>query len=497
MSKALEMRHIAKSFSGNKVLIDVDLSVDKGEVHALLGENGAGKSTLMKILGGIYSKDNGQILIDGSEVQIDSVSDAKKNGISIIHQELMLAPHLSIAENIFMGRELKTKCGMVDLASERQEAQNFLDAYGIALNSKTKLEALTIAQQQMVEIVRAVSFGAKIIVMDEPTSSLSDAEVEILYQMIRRLKSQNVSVIYISHRLNELYEITDKTTVLRDGQHVGTVVTKETERAKLIAMMVGRDLSSYYTKSDHVCNETVLQVEDLSDGRKVKRVSFELKKGEILGVAGLVGAGRSEMVECLFGITHRAKGTVLYKGKQIFFKSPQEAMQAGFGLVPESRKEQGLFLQSGVRFNTTINIISRFLKHFCWNRTREAEIVNEKIRDMNIKVTGPEQIVSKLSGGNQQKVLIGRWLCSSKSILILDEPTRGVDVKTKAEIYALIDQLASEGMSIIMVSSELPEIINMSDRVLVMCGGYGTGVLERAELTQEGIMTLATTEKSA
>ena len=497
VSAVLEMKHIAKSFSGNKVLLDVDLTVEEGEVHALLGENGAGKSTLMKILGGIYTKDAGSILINGREVQIHNVADARDNGISIIHQELMLARHMTIAENVFMGREQKKAGGFGDLARQEAETQRFLDHYGIKLKADTRLDRLTIAQQQMVEIIRAVSFGSRIIVMDEPTSSLSDAEVDILDEMIRILKEQKVSIIYISHRLNELYDIADRTTVLRDGEHVGTVRMKETERAELIAMMVGRDLASYYTKNDNAKDEVVLEVKELSDGKMVKKVSFDLRKGEILGVSGLVGAGRSETVECLFGIRRKVRGTVRFKGREVDFRNPREAMANGFGMVPESRKEQGLFLQSGVRFNTTINVVPRFLKHFIWNRQAEDGIVEGKINDMHIRVTGPEQVVGKLSGGNQQKVLIGRWLCSTQSVLILDEPTRGVDVKTKSEIYALIDQLAASGMSIIMVSSELPEIINMSDRVLVMCNGYSTGILNRDELTQERIMTLATTEIGA
>ena len=497
MSSLLEMKNIANSFSGNKVLIGVNLTVEEGEVHALLGENGAGKSTLMKILGGIYTKDAGEIYINGKEVQIHSVSDSKANGVSIIHQELMLAQHLTIAENVFMGREIKNKSGLVNLKKQEEETQKFLDQYEIGLSADTRLDKLTIAQQQMVEIIRAVSFGAKIIVMDEPTSSLSETEVEILYDMIRTLKKKNVAIIYISHRLNELYDITDRITVLRDGEFVGTVVTKETERAQLISMMVGRDLSSYYTKNDHVVDEIVLKVTDLSDGNKVKNVNFDLKKGEILGIAGLVGAGRSETVECIFGLRHKKSGTIEYQGREIYFKSPREAMKAGFGLVPEDRKQEGLFLQSDVRFNTTINVVDRFMKKLIWKKNKEDQIVQEKIDDMHIKVTGPNQIVSRLSGGNQQKVLIGRWLCSTESVLILDEPTRGVDVKTKAEIYALIDNLAESGLSIIMVSSELPELINMSDRVMVMCNGCSTGILNKDELSQENIMTLATTEVGA
>lgn len=496
MGVLLEMKDIQKSFSDNKVLNRVNLSVEEGEVHALLGENGAGKSTLMKILGGIYTKDSGEIYIRGQKANIYNVISAREYGVSIIHQELMLAQHLTIAENIFMGREI-VKRGMVDLKEQEIRTQVFLDKYGMELKANVQLGKLTIAQQQMIEIIKAVSFGAKIIVMDEPTSSLSEAEVKILYDMIRTLKKESVAIIYISHRLNELYEITDRTTIMRDGEYIGTVVTKQTERDRLISMMVGRDLASYYTKNDHVRDEIVLEVEGISDGHKVKNVSFNLRKGEILGIAGLVGAGRSEVVECLFGISAKKGGSVRYHGKEIVFRNPGEAMSAGFGLVPEDRKKEGLFLQSAVRFNVTINVLFEFLEKLIWRREKEENIVEGKVRDMNIKVTGLEQTVSKLSGGNQQKVLIGRWLCSTKEILILDEPTRGVDVKTKAEIYALIDKLAEQGLSIIMVSSELPELINMSDRVMVMSNGCSTGILYREELSQENIMRLATMEISA
>ena len=485
VSAVLEMKHIAKSFSGNKVLLDVDLTVEEGEVHALLGENGAGKSTLMKILGGIYTKDAGSIFINGREVQIHSVADARDNGISIIHQELMLARHMTIAENVFMGREQKKAGGFVDLARQETETQRFLDQYGIKLKADTRLDRLTIAQQQMVEIIRAVSFGSRIIVMDEPTSSLSDAEVDILYEMIRILKEQKVSIIYISHRLNELYDIADRTTVLRDGEHVGTVRMKETERAELIAMMVGRDLASYYTKNDNAKDEVVLEVKELSDGKMVKKVSFDLRKGEILGVSGLVGAGRSETVECLFGIRRKVRGTVRFKGREVDFRNPREAMANGFGMVPESRKEQGLFLQSGVRFNTTINVVPRFLKHFIWNRQAEEGIVEGKINDMHIRVTGPEQVVGKLSGGNQQKVLIGRWLCSTQSVLILDEPTRGVDVGAMEFIHKKILEMRDEKKSLILVSADLTELRALSDRIIVFHQGKVAGVIDDVPSTTE------------
>lgn len=492
MSAMLQMKNIRKEFSGNKVLVDVNLSLDKGEVLALLGENGAGKSTLMKILGGIYTKDGGSILIDNKKVDIKNSIEARDMGISIIHQELMLGQNMTVSENIYMGNEIVNKFGIIDLREQEKRTQKLLDQYKVNIKAGTVLKKLTIAQQQMVEIIKAVSFGAKIIVMDEPTSSLPSQEVDILYSMIRMLKSNGVAIIYISHRLNELYDITDKINVLRDGESVGTVVTKETERQELIKMMVGRDLESFYAKTDSTRDETVLEVRNLADGHRVKDVSFSLKRGEILGFAGLVGAGRSETMECIFGLKPRTAGEMIHRGKSVNYRNSREAMKAGLGLVPEDRKLFGLFLNQGVRFNTTINVLPDIIGLTKNTKEIEKEIVDQKIKDMHIKTSGQEQIVLRLSGGNQQKVLIGRWLCSTKDILILDEPTRGVDVKTKAEIYALIDNLAKEGLSIIMVSSDLPELINMSDRVVVMCNGTSTGILDREELTQENIMTLAT-----
>lgn len=493
MTSLLKMQKICKRFGENKVLIGVDVEVNEGEVVALLGENGAGKSTLIKILGGIYKKDEGKIFIQGEETQIASVADARKYGVSIIHQELMLASNMSIAENIFMGQE-RGKF-VVDTKQQEEQAQKMIDQFGMNLDPKERLKNLTIAQQQMVEIIRAVSFGAKIIVMDEPTSSLSEQEVKLLFNMIRQLKKQKVGIIYISHRLNELDEIADKITVLRDGETVGTVVPKEVKREQLIAMMVGRELSSYYTKTETATDKEILVVDHLADGERVKNVSFTLHKGEILGIGGLVGAGRSETMECLFGLTKPIRGEIKLEGKAVNFKSPQEAMASGIGFVSENRKEQGLFLQQSVRFNTSLTVLEQFLKNGRFNTRKEKEMVDDSVEKMQIKITGSEQKIGELSGGNQQKVIIAKWLLSTKKILILDEPTRGVDVKTKAEIYHLMNELAKEGLGIIMVSSELPELINMSDRVVVLCNGVSTGILERKELSQESIMTLATTEE--
>ena len=494
MGILLEMKKINKSFGSNLVLQDVSLELHEGEVLALLGENGAGKSTLIKILGGIYTKDSGEIFIQGQAAGINSVDEARKFGISIIHQELMLAKDLSIAENIFMGNELCAKGGFLSLKSQTQAAQEKLGQYNLGFDAGEILGHLTIAQQQMVEIVRAVSFGARIIVMDEPTSSLSSHEVEILFDMIRRLRSEGVGIIYISHRLDELYEITDQVAVLRDGTNVGTVVTKETERSQLVAMMVGRELSSYYIKNNKASDQVVFKALHLSDGKVVKDVSFDLCQGEILGLAGLVGAGRSETMECIFGLRKKTGGTIWMDGKQVDFNTAGKAMEAGIGFVPEDRKGAGLFLKQDVQFNTTITILDQLFHRLKYNGKKEIGSVDGMIRDIQIKVTGRNQVVGNLSGGNQQKVLIGKWLLSAKRILILDEPTRGVDVKTKAEIYSLINDLAKNGLSIIMVSSELPELINMSDRIVTLCRGYSTGVISREEFSQERIMMLATTE---
>ncbi len=492
MSTLLEMKSINKSFGSNRVLENVNVAILAGEVLALLGENGAGKSTLIKILGGIYAKDSGQIYVNDKEVEINSIADARKYGISIIHQELMLCENISIAENIFMGNEICNTRGIVSLKKQIEKTQGILDEYSLDMKADTVLKNLTIAQQQMIEIIRAISFGSKIIVMDEPTSSLSKKEVQILFNMIRRLKKDGVGIIYISHRMDELFEISDKIEVLRDGRDVGTFATKEVERAKLVTTMVGRELTQYYIKDNHPKDEVMLEVTGLSDGNMVKSASLNLKKGEILGVSGLVGAGRSETMECIFGLTKRTSGCVVIDGREVEFRKPSEAMAYGIGFVSEDRKNTGLFLQQDVQFNTTITILEQLfnrLRHF---KTKEQDIVDKMIEDVQIKVTGRSQIVGSLSGGNQQKVLIGKWLLSASKILILDEPTRGVDVKTKAEIYSLINELAKKGLSIIMVSSELPELINMSDRIVVFSRGYTTGVLERGEFTQENIMTLAT-----
>ncbi|MCD8364100.1 MAG: sugar ABC transporter ATP-binding protein [Lachnospiraceae bacterium] len=492
----LQMKDVCKEFPGVKALDNVQLELRAGEVHALLGENGAGKSTLIKVLGGIYAMDQGQILIDGKEVQIHSVEDARKNGISIIHQELMMVPHLSIAENIFLGQE-NAKNGIINLKKQELRAQNLLDNFGLDVDAGTLLGELTIAQQQMVEIVRAVSFGAKIIVMDEPTSSLSNKEVDILFETVENLKKKNIGIIYISHRMSELDVIADRVTVLRDGKYIATLDIAEASKEKLVSLMVGRELSSYYTKTNTASDEVILEVENLCDGKRVKSVSFDLRKGEILGFAGLVGAGRTETFQSIFGLSKKVSGKVTLDGKEIEFHSPIQAMEAGIGLVPEDRKKIGIFPAQSVRFNMTIGVLGQFLKNLRFDRKREIAMTQEYIDKMETKVSSMEQVISSLSGGNQQKVIIGRWLLAANRILILDEPTRGVDVVAKSEIYEIMNNLAAQGMAIVMISSELPELINMSDRVVVMSHGVSTGILQRDELDQEKIMMLATMEPDA
>ncbi len=486
----LEMKGICKSFPGVKALQNVDLQLKAGEVHALLGENGAGKSTLIKVLGGIYHAEEGEIIIDGQKVNIDGVVAARQAGISIVHQELVLVPYMTVAENIFLGREPGTKMN-VDRKKMVEDAQKLLDAYEMHIDANTLVERLTIAQQQMVEIVKAISFNSKILVLDEPTSSISDKEVGFLFDTMRNLTKAGVGIIYISHKMSELAEICDRVTVMRDGQTVGTKVVKETTTDDLIALMVGRELTNYYTRDYLEPGEVILKCEHISDGKMAKDASFELHKGEIIGFAGLVGAGRSETMKAIFGLAPHATGDVYVKGQKVKIKSPIDALKYGIALVPENRKEEGLYKVQSVRFNSTIEVLGSFIKHLHVDGKKEEEITQKYIDMMATKTPSQEQIIGNLSGGNQQKVMIGRWLATNPEILILDEPTRGVDVGAKAEIYAIMNELVKQGMSIIMISSELPEIINMSDRIYVMNEGRVTGCLDHDTVTQESIMTLA------
>ncbi|MFV0362975.1 MAG: sugar ABC transporter ATP-binding protein [Suipraeoptans sp.] len=484
------MKNIHKRFPGVYALKNIDFELERGEVHALLGENGAGKSTLIKVLGGIYIADEGEIYIDGQKVLIEDVRTAQKNGVAIIHQELVLVPYMTVAENIFLGRE----SGGSLFVNKRQmnvAAQKLLDEHEMDIRATTLIKDLTIAQQQMVEIVKAISYNSKILVMDEPTSSLSDKEVTFLFKTMKRLLSDGVGIIYISHKMSELEEICDRVTVMRDGENVGTKVVKETNKDELIKMMVGRSLTSYYTRDFNKQGDILLKCENITDGKLVKGVNFEVHKGEIVGFSGLVGAGRSEVMKTIFGLMKKGSGDIYIDGNKVSIKSPVDAIKHGLALVPEDRKSEGLYKVQSVRYNSTIEVLDQFIKGIFVNSKKEREITQDYIDKMSTKTPSQEQVMGNLSGGNQQKVLIGRWLATNPKLLILDEPTRGVDVGAKSEIYIIMNELVKHGVSIIMVSSELPEILGMSDRIYVMAHGKIKGVLNHDEATQENIMKFA------
>lgn len=486
----LRMKNISKRFPGVYALKNVNFELKRGEVHALLGENGAGKSTLIKVLGGIYHAEEGEIEIEGKNVSITSVQDAEENGIAIIHQELVLVPYMSVAENIYLGREAGSGI-FVDRSEMTKSAQKILDDLGMDIDARSLVKDLPIAKQQMVEITKAVSVNSKILVMDEPTSSISDKEVENLFKIMRDLTQKGVGIVYISHKMSELDEICDRVTVMRDGEYVGTKNVKETAKDELIAMMVGRTLTNYYVRDYGEPGEEILKVTGLSDGDKVKGVDFNVRKGEIVGFAGLVGAGRSETMQAIFGLAKEVTGEIYINGNKVEIHNPEEAIKHGLALVPESRKEQGLYLVQSVKYNTTIEVLKEFIGKFRVNDKRETEITQEYIDLMSTKTPSQAQKIGNLSGGNQQKVMIGRWLATKPKVLILDEPTRGIDVGAKSEIYAIMNNLVKTGVSIIMISSELPEIINMSDRVYVMAGGVVRGCINHEEISQENIMHLA------
>lgn len=486
----LRMKNISKRFPGVYALKNVNFELKRGEVHALLGENGAGKSTLIKVLGGIYHAEEGEIEIEGKNVSITSVQDAEENGIAIIHQELVLVPYMSVAENIYLGREAGSGI-FVDRSEMTKSAQKILDDLGMDIDARSLVKDLPIAKQQMVEITKAVSVNSKILVMDEPTSSISDKEVENLFKIMRDLTQKGVGIVYISHKMSELDEICDRVTVMSDGEYVGTKNVKETAKDELIAMMVGRTLTNYYVRDYGEPGEEILRVSGLSDGDKVKGVDFNVRKGEIVGFAGLVGAGRSETMQAIFGLAKEVTGEIYINGNKAEIHNPEEAIKYGLALVPESRKEQGLYLVQSVKYNTTIEVLKEFIGKFRVNDKRETEITQEYIDLMSTKTPSQAQKIGNLSGGNQQKVMIGRWLATKPKVLILDEPTRGIDVGAKSEIYAIMNNLVKTGVSIIMISSELPEIINMSDRVYVMAGGVVRGCINHEEISQENIMHLA------
>lgn len=493
LTPLLEVRNITKQFPGVKALNQVSLSLKSGEVLAVIGENGAGKSTLMKILAGVQTTDSGNLLIDGQEAHILNVEDALDCGIALIHQELNLSENLDIAANIFLGRE-PTSYGTINQKQTYLESEKLLNRVGLNLSPQTLVGNLTVGQQQMVEIAKALSINARILIMDEPTSSLSLRESEALFSVIRELKAQGVSIIYISHRLGEVNDLADRVVVLRDGKNAGELDRSSISHDQMVQLMVGRSVSQFFPHTTHQPGEIVLKVKELcTPANPTSPISFSLKKSEIVGIAGLVGAGRTELMQVLFGIDAPRGGTIYVNGQETHIHSPKDAIIAGLSLVPEDRKLQGLVLEMSVRENMSLASISRDQgKLGSIDFVQEQNISEEMINAMNIKTPNDNQIVQFLSGGNQQKVVLGKWLAMKPSVLLLDEPTRGVDVGAKEEIYHLMNELASKGMAILFVSSDLEEIRGISDRVLVMHEGTLTGELSREEMSEEAIMQLAT-----
>ena len=487
--KFLEMAHITKKFSGVTVLKDVHLDIEAGEVHALMGENGAGKSTLMKILTGIYACDEGEIRINGETVVIHDTIAARNQGINFIHQEICLAENMSIAENLYIGMEIK-KGLFLDKKKMVEITQEHLNALGLDLDANTQVSTLSIAQKQMVEIARALFFDAKLVVMDEPTSSLTNKEVDSLFEQVELLKQKQVAIVYISHRMEEIFKIADRVTVLRDGQYIGTKNICDIDMQKLISMMVGRGISQERMDVPNG-SDSILQVRNFCN-RYLKDVSFDLKRGEVLGFAGLVGAGRTELAYAIFGIDPLDSGELILDGKKVVHKSPQDSIRNGVVLVPEDRKQYGLVTSLSVKFNLTLPILYKFIKGIRVDTEKERKIIDNYANKLAIKMSGVDQICAGLSGGNQQKVVISKWLASEPSVIILDEPTRGIDIGAKQDIYNLIKELAEQGLSIILISSELPEILKMSSRVAVMHEGELEHIFESVEgVTQEQIMYYA------
>ncbi len=479
----LSLKGVSKSFPGVKALDNVDFSVRKGEVHALAGENGAGKSTLMKILSGSYRKDEGTVEFDGRKVEVRSPKDAENLGLSIIYQELNIFQGLTVAENIYVGRQPK-KNGVVDWKKMYTDAEKLFDELHIKLDVRKKVRGLSIAQQQMIEIAKAVSAHAKLVIMDEPTSSLATHETKLLFEIINRLRDNGVAIIFITHRLDEIFEISDRVTVMRDGCSIGTCDTGDITKAELITMMIGREMTKQFPVRHAVIGEELLRLDNISDGKKVKGVSFAVARGEVLGFAGLVGAGRTETMRMVFGADKRRTGKIFINGKEIRIRSPKDSVKNKIAFVTENRKEEGLLLAKSVRQNIVMAALSKIRTKYLLNYKKEQEYSKKYIEDMNISTPSENKQVMFLSGGNQQKVVVAKWLMSDSEVIILDEPTRGIDVGAKHEIYELINQLAEAGKAIIVVSSDMEEILGISDRILVMYEGEITGEVKREEFSQ-------------
>lgn len=495
VSPRLQLVHINKTFPGVKAVRDVSLDAYAGEVLALVGENGAGKSTLMNILTGGVQADSGSILLDGQEVVVESPRQAIQLGVTIIHQELALIPQLTVGQNIYLGREPRRKGGLfIDWETLYAQAKKEMDRIGIDIPVDEKIIDLSIAQQQLIEIAKALSYDARVIVLDEPTSALTERETETLFRLVKSLKEKGVALIYISHRMAEVFELADRIAVMRDGQLVGVKGAGEISPDQIVKMMVGRDLGEFYPRQHAEIGPVVLEGKGLSRGRSLQGIDFQLHSGEILGVAGLVGAGRTDLARALFGADRLESGEIWLNGKRVEIKSPADAIRQGIGFLPEDRKRQGIFAGQTVRSNTVAGSLGDYTFIGVLDFRKIRAMVSEMIRKLNLRTTGQSQKVRNLSGGNQQKVVLARWLAINPKVLILDEPTRGVDVGAKVEIYNLIGELAKQGVGILMISSELPEVLGVSDRILVMREGKKMAEFDRSQATQDRIMSAATGE---
>ena len=491
----IEMKGIDKSFGTNQVLKDAGFVLGHGEVHALMGENGAGKSTLMKILTGVYTKDKGTVVVDGVEVNYKNPQEAEKAGIVFIHQELNVLFDLTVEENLFMGKEIKNKFGFCDQKAMRQKAAEALGRLGVRIDPAEIMSNLSVGQQQMIEICKALMVDAKVIIMDEPTAALTQSETVVLFEVIQSLRKSGVSIVYISHRMEEIFELCDRISVLRDGTYVGTRNIPETNMNDIVKLMIGREIGERYPERDCKIGETVLKVSGLTKKGVFRDVEFEVKAGEVLGVSGLMGAGRTEIMQSIFGNLPYESGKIEINGREVQIKSPIQAMKNGIGFITEDRKVEGLMLEESIEKNISLAYLSNLpiiSKNHVIDSKKEKELVTKGIEELHIRCFGPFHECNNLSGGNQQKVVFAKWVYTNPKILILDEPTRGVDIGAKKEIYNIINDLAAKGVAIIMVSSELPEVLGMSDRVMVVREGLVRGIIYREEANQENVMTLAT-----
>ena len=493
----LRAENIVKSFYGNKVLDGVEISLKAGRIHALCGENGAGKSTLLKIITGLYTKDSGSILMDGKEIEVDNVETARKYGIHVVPQEMQMLRQLTVAENIFLGNTPKTKAGLIDwktMFKRANEVKALLGAHGEKIDVHAKAGDLGMGSWQLIEIMRAfTSDNLRVIAFDEPTSSLSDSEVEVLFSLIRDLKARGIAIVYVSHRMKEIFELCDEVSIFRDGRYIGTREVANTTNEELISMMIGRDLNLFGEKRNgaDVQDEVALRATGFSHGKFYQDINLEVHKGEILGLYGLVGAGRTEFVRGLFGVDPKDSGSVEIHGKPVIIKNPRQAIHAGIGLVTENRREEGLLLRASLKWNLSMTNFNAIKSGAFLNLKKEKEYATKGMQIFRVKATGYDMLAGGLSGGNQQKVVLAKWVMADCDVLIVDEPTRGIDVGAKAEVYQSLHQLAEQGKAIIMVSSELPEIIGVSDRIMVMCEGKVTAELKNENLTEEDVIKYA------